>query len=173
MNNITTKTVLGTVTLVLTLAGCNNMSKMAAAPAAPAPVAAVVPAPAPVAAPVPAPAPAPAPKVFILSDVNFEFNKATLTPEAVGILNEVVKTLRDQPDVKYVLDGYTDNLGTPVYNKQLSERRAQAVRDFQINNGVPPGQLTIRAFGAANPVAPNDTSSGRAKNRRVEIRPAP
>lgn len=169
MNNIATKTVLGTVTLVLTLAGCNNMSKMAAAPAAPAPVAAMAPAP----APVPVAAPAPAPKVFVLSDVNFEFNKATLTPEAEGILNEVVKTLRDQPGVTYVLDGYTDNVGTPVYNMELSKRRAQAVRDFQINHGVPPGQLTIRAFGDANPVAPNDTSSGRAKNRRVEIRPAP
>ncbi len=172
MNNIATKTLLATFTLALTLAGCNNMSKMAAAPAAPAPVAAV-PAPAPAPAPVPVVAPAPAPKTFVLSDVNFEFNKATLTPEATKILNEVVKTLRDQPDVKYVLDGYTDNLGSPVYNKQLSERRAQAVRDFQINNGVPPGQLTIRAFGAANPVAPNDTRAGRAKNRRVEIRPAP
>jgi len=168
MNNIATKTVLGTVTLVLTLAGCNNMSKITAAPAAPAPVAAMAPAP----APVPVAAPAPAPKVFIISDVNFEHDKATLTPEAEGILNEVVKTLRDQPGVVYVVNGYTDSQGTEAYNQGLSERRAQAVRDFQINHGVPAGQLTIRAFGESNPVANNDTKSGRAQNRRVEIRPA-
>lgn len=167
MNNIATKTVLGTATLVLILAGCNTTSKTSAAPAAPAPVAAAVPAP----APVPVAAPAPAPMVFVISDVNFDFDKATLTPKAEGILNEVVNTLRDQPGVRYVVDGHTDSTGSDAYNRELSERRAQAVRNFQINHGVPAGQLTIRAFGESDPVSSNSNESGRAQNRRVEIRP--
>lgn len=169
MNNLATKTVLGTVTLVLTLAGCNTMSKTSAAPAAPAPVAAVIPAPAVV--PAPAPAPAPAPPVFVISDVNFEFDKATLTPEAEGKLNEVVNVIRSQPGVVYVVYGHTDSQGSEAYNQGLSERRAQAVRDFQINHGVPAGQLTIRALGESEPMSSNDTAFGRSLNRRVEIRP--
>lgn len=168
MNNLANKTVLGTVTLLaLTLAGCNTMSKTSAAPAAPAPVAAVIPPPAVVLAP----APIPAPPVFVISDVNFEHDKSTLTPKAEGILNEVAKTLRDQPNVRYVVDGHTDSQGTDIYNQALSERRAQTVRDFQINHGVPAGQLTSRAFGESNPVSSNSTAFGRAQNRRVEIRP--
>lgn len=171
MNITSTQTVLGAVTLVLTLSGCAGMSKTAAAPAAPPPVAAA-PAPAPAPAPARVSAPAPAPIVFVISDVNFEFDKSTLTPKAEGILSEVVAALREQPGVAYVVNGHTDSRGSTAYNQGLSERRANSVRDYLINHGIPVGQTTAHGFSELRPVATNDTDSGRAENRRVEIRQA-
>lgn len=169
MNITSTQTVLGAVTLVLTLSGCAGMSKTAAAPAAPPPIAA---APAPAPAPAKVSAPAPAPIVFVISDVNFEFDKSTLTPKAEGILSEVVDALRGQPGVAYVVNGHTDSRGSTAYNQGLSERRANSVRDYLINHGIPVGQTTSHGFSELRPVATNDTDSGRAENRRVEIRQA-
>jgi OOP family OmpA-OmpF porin len=155
--------------MALALSGCSGMSKTAAAPAAAPPIAATPPpAPAPyVAAAVVA---APAPEVVVISDVNFEFNKATLTPRAEKILDETANLLLRQPNARYQVNGYTDNTGSVAYNQGLSERRAKAVRDYQVSRGVPASQLITRGLGESDPVATNTTRDGRALNRRVEMR---
>jgi OmpA-OmpF porin, OOP family len=167
MNNIT-RVLLGTATLALAISGCSTTSKTAAAPAAPAPVAA-----APAAAPavVVAPLVIPAPKPIVIGDVNFEFNKATFTPMAEGMLSEMTQTLRSQPNTVYQVNGYADSQGSSAYNLGLSERRANAVRDYQIEQGIPASQMIASGFGESNPVATNSTRDGRAMNRRVEMRP--
>lgn len=161
MNITSTHTVLGAVTLALTLAGCAGTAKTAAAPATPPPTAA---------APAKVSAPAPAPKVFVISDVNFEYDKATLTPKAEGILSEAVEALRQQPGVVYVVHGHTDSRGSTAYNQKLSERRANSVRDYLVYHGIPVDQTTAHGFSELRPIATNETDAGRAENRRVEIR---
>lgn len=99
------------------------------------------------------------------------FDSAELTPSAASNLDQVASELRNQPDVAYEVAGYTDSIGNEDYNQRLSERRAIAVHDYLVQQGVPSGQLTVRGYGEENPVASNDTAEGRAQNRRVEIRP--
>lgn len=170
MNNISTTTLLGAAMLALALSGCSSMSKTAAAPATAPPVAAAPPAPAAAVAAAVAVVAAPAPKVVVISDVNFEFNKATLTPRAEKILDETANILLSKPNATYQVNGYADNQGTAAYNQGLSERRANAVRDYQISRGVPASQLVARGLGESDPVATNTTRDGRAQNRRVEMR---
>ena len=123
------------------------------------------PAPAPVAA---APAP-PMKKKIVLRGVNFDFDKSNIRPDAVPILEEAAKTLKDESQLTVAVNGYTDSVGTDAYNQGLSERRADAVRAFLERLGVSGSRLTARGFGESNPVASNDTEEGRAQNRRVEL----
>jgi len=117
-----------------------------------------------------APAPAPAPAVIMtLGDVNFAFNKATLTPAAVEKIDKAVAHVTSMPNEKFELKGYTDSTGPDAYNMKLSQRRADAVRDAMIKKGVPADQITAKGYGKADPVASNATKEGRAQNRRVEL----
>ncbi len=127
-------------------------------------------APAPPPAARPAPAPAPAPKKEIsLKWVYFDFDKYNLKPEAKATLDEVAKTLRENPDIDVELAGHTDGIGTEAYNMKLSQRRAQAVLKYLNSQGIPASRLKVTSFGKTKPVADNKTKVGRAKNRRVEI----
>ncbi|MGH7628792.1 MAG: OmpA family protein [Gemmatimonadales bacterium] len=108
-------------------------------------------------------------KRVVLTGVNFEFNKATLTEDSRNILLEVAKSLAANPGVRVQVGGHTDSKGTNAYNLALSRERAKAVEDFLEANGVSPAQITSRGFGEANPVASNRTEEGRAQNRRVEL----
>lgn len=104
-----------------------------------------------------------------LSDVLFDFNKFTLKPDAREKLAKVSGILLAYPDLKVQVEGYTDNVGTPEYNQKLSEERANAVRDYLVQQSVPAANVTASGFGEANPVADNSTAAGRAKNRRVQL----
>lgn len=106
----------------------------------------------------------------ILQGVNFASGNALLTSSARTILGRVARTLKDSPGVHVLLAGYTDSVGSADYNRGLSQRRADAVRDFLISRGVDPAQLQTRGFGETHPIAPNTTPAGRATNRRVELR---
>ena len=77
--------------------------------------------------------------------------------------------LKACPTAHATINGYTDNSGAEAINISLSNQRAQTVANFLIAHGVAGAQLVVKALGSANPVAPNDTAEGRAKNRRVEI----
>lgn len=143
----------------------------AAAPApAPAPVA-VKPAPAPVPAPAPAPvaAPKPAPaKVTIDLEVKFDTAKDVVKPEYDDQLKKVADFLKAYPDSKAEIEGHTDNVGNPAYNKDLSARRAAAVRQALIDRfGVDGSRLTSAGYGPDKPRDDNGTAAGRARNRRV------
>ena len=112
--------------------------------------------------------------LVLSNQVLFDFNSAALKPQARYVLNEVSKmlnkTLKEHPEATVIIEGYTDNIGTPQYNLDLSLRRAQAVALYLEKLGVPPEKISNRGLGEANPLFPNDTEEHRAKNRRVEIK---
>ena len=107
--------------------------------------------------------------VLTLGDVLFETGKADLRPGALRNLYPLVTFLQKYPERRVLIEGHTDSVGSEAYNLELSERRADAVRDFLLQNGVKAAQLTARGYGKASPVASNDTAEGRQQNRRVEL----
>lgn len=109
-------------------------------------------------------------QTIVLQNVNFEFNKATLTADAKGVLNDVAKGLVSQKDLRVEIAGHTDSKGSDSYNLNLSNGRAASVKSYLISQGVAPSQLVSKGYGEAQPVATNDTDAGRAQNRRVEFR---
>jgi OOP family OmpA-OmpF porin len=141
------------------------------------------PPPAPVveAPPPPPPAPEPAPdkptakagdeKIELSETVQFETDSAVLVDRSKQLLDEVVKVLNDNPDLKkIVIEGHTDSQGTHPHNQKLSEQRVESVKAYLISKGVEPNRLRTKAFGDTKPIADNKTEDGRAKNRRVDFR---
>jgi len=102
--------------------------------------------------------------------VQFPFDSAKPLPESQEALkNVVLKALLDHPGYKVEVQGHASSEGQASYNDKLSLRRAQAVADFLVKNGVPAGNLTVKGFGSRVPVADNATKAGREANRRVEF----
>ena len=153
----------------LSLSGCCFFgigSPTAAAPApAPAPVAVRAPAPAPAPAPTPAAAPK---KVTIALEVKFDTAQAVVKPEYDSQLKKVSDFLKTYPDSKAEIEGHTDNVGQAAYNKDLSQRRAAAVRQALIDRfGADAARLTAAGYGPERPLVANDNAANRALNRRV------
>lgn len=109
-------------------------------------------------------------KIIALKGVTFEFNKTRLRPDAVTILDGAASILKRYPDMNVEVAGHTDNVGSDEYNQKLSEGRADAVRTYFTEHGVPASQMTVKGYGEAEPVADNETEEGRELNRRVELR---
>jgi outer membrane protein OmpA-like peptidoglycan-associated protein len=105
--------------------------------------------------------------------VLFDFNKATLKPEAKNQLARVLQILKDQPGAQVDIAGHTDGIGSDAYNMGLGKRRADSVADYLVQNGVPRQNIRTESFGKRQPVASNETAEGRAQNRRVEITLSP
>jgi len=99
----------------------------------------------------------------------FDFDKWDIKPESYAIIDEIVDQMLSRPKLRLEIQGHTDNIGTIEYNQRLSERRAKAVYDALVERGVDPKRLRWRGFGMSQPVAPNDTEEGRAKNRRTQF----
>jgi outer membrane protein OmpA-like peptidoglycan-associated protein len=158
------------------------------------------PAPAPVPAPAPAPVvekkveptPAPAPvvekkveptpapvvkqEVIKKADVTakqilFVTGKSELKPSSKTQLMEIVKLMNEDKDLKFNINGHTDNVGGAELNQKLSDSRAAAVKAFLVSKGIDASRLQSAGFGATKPVADNKTAAGRAENRRVELIP--
>ena len=106
---------------------------------------------------------------LVLPGLFFEFNKATLLPEAEALLEQLVEWLRQNPTVTVEVRGHTDSVGTDEQNLRLSRLRAEAVRDFLIARGIEPQRITAIGLGRSQPIDTNDTPLGRARNRRVEL----
>jgi outer membrane protein OmpA-like peptidoglycan-associated protein len=104
-----------------------------------------------------------------ISDVLFDFNKYTLKPGAREKMAKVSGILLAYPALKLQLEGHTDSVGTDDYNMTLSQQRADAVRAFLAEQGVPQENITAVGLGKSDPVASNDTAAGRQQNRRVEL----
>ncbi|HYE34761.1 OmpA family protein [Methylocaldum sp.] len=104
-----------------------------------------------------------------LGDVLFEYGKADLRPGTQQRLYQLVNSLKEHPNRNVLIEGHTDSHGSEAYNEELSQRRAQAVQDFLLRNGISPDRIVTRGYGEAYPVASNDTNAGRLQNRRVEI----
>ncbi|HEY4334959.1 MAG TPA: OmpA family protein, partial [Puia sp.] len=106
---------------------------------------------------------------IVTHGINFEIDKATLRPESMGTLNMIVGVLKDNPDVKFEIDGHTDNSGTAAHNLDLSQQRAEAVRTQLTNMGIDAARLTTKGLGDTKPISDNATPEGKANNRRVEF----
>jgi outer membrane protein OmpA-like peptidoglycan-associated protein len=104
-----------------------------------------------------------------MGDVLFDTGKFKLRMEAQLGLAKLTGIVLSHPGLKLAVEGYTDTTGTAAFNQTLSEQRANAVRDYLVQQGLDAGSVTAQGFGPANPVASNDTPQGRQQNRRVEI----
>jgi outer membrane protein OmpA-like peptidoglycan-associated protein len=104
-----------------------------------------------------------------MPDVLFATNKAALRPEAKIRLAKVAGIIMGYPDLKLEIDGFTDSTGSTEHNEVLSQQRAAAVRDFLITQGVPVNNVIARGLGESQPIASNNSPSGRQLNRRVEL----
>lgn len=125
--------------------------------------------PAPVAAPAePAPPPS-GTEIVEIQGTHFAFDSARLTSEGEAILDEAVSVLNRHPSITVRAEGHTDSIGSEAYNMQLGQRRADSVRDYLVSQGISSSRITARSFGESVPAASNDTESGRAQNRRVEL----
>jgi len=122
--------------------------------------------------------PKPEPKVIdkMTLRVLFEFNKAKLAQSDIAELNKAIAFVKKYPTSRVLLEGHTDNIGSEKYNMELSQKRAEAVRQNLIKAGaVDEARISATGFGSTKPIAPNrtengkDNPEGRTKNRRVEI----
>ena len=100
--------------------------------------------------------------------IRFDFDKAEIKPEYRDILNRIAGVMMTLKGYSIAVYGYTDDIGTQAYNLNLSKRRAEAVRDFLVQAGIPKS-ITTQGFGKSDPRVPGDTPQARAANRRVEI----
>jgi len=113
-------------------------------------------------------------RIELSSDVLFDFDKAVMLPKAISELEKVATVLKSYPKASCTIEGHTDRKGSDPYNQKLSERRADAVKNWLLARGAS-NPMTTRGWGATKPVAPNtlpdgrDNPDGRQKNRRVEI----
>jgi outer membrane protein OmpA-like peptidoglycan-associated protein len=103
------------------------------------------------------------------SNITFDFDSSTLKPQFTPILDNVAQTLTQYNQTVVEVAGHTDNVGTDSYNQALSERRANAVAAYLGSRGVMQQRMITVGAGESRPIASNDTESGRAQNRRVEI----
>ncbi len=107
--------------------------------------------------------------VLTMGDVLFDVDQATLKPGAIEQMSRLAQFLQQHPDQSLRIEGYTDSTGTADYNQSLSQRRADAVRNTLVADGVAPQRIVAVGLGEDYPVATNSTAAGRQQNRRVNI----
>ncbi|NLD27719.1 MAG: OmpA family protein [Myxococcales bacterium] len=109
-------------------------------------------------------------KIIITQKIHFEFNKAVIRPVSYPILDDVVMLLQQNPQLGLIrVEGHTDWIGNDAYNQRLSEKRANSVREYLISKGIEPYRLQAVGYGESRPIADNNTTKGRARNRRTEF----
>jgi outer membrane protein OmpA-like peptidoglycan-associated protein len=108
-------------------------------------------------------------KLDIPADASFDVGRAELKPAMRTVLNKYATTLNQHAVTTIEIIGHTDSTGSDAFNDRLSLERAQSTRDYLVQHGVAPTRISIAGHGEREPVASNDTDSGRAANRRVEI----
>lgn len=101
--------------------------------------------------------------------ITFSSGRADLKPAFYPVLDKLADSLRQYPDTVVQVEGHTDSSGSASQNQMLSENRANNVRSYLMQRGIPGSRLVAVGYGASRPLASNDTASGRAQNRRVEI----
>lgn len=106
---------------------------------------------------------------FITYGITFDVGKSTIKPESMGEINRIVTLMKENPDLKFSVEGHTDSTGNEASNQTLSEARSKAIVDKLVELGIPADRLTSAGKGQSSPIADNSTDEGRAKNRRVEF----
>jgi outer membrane protein OmpA-like peptidoglycan-associated protein len=109
-------------------------------------------------------------KIVIKQQVQFANAKFRVLPASFKLLDQVVQVANDFPKMRLSIEGHTDNIGGEVANMRLSQRRADAVRDYLVWKGVSPARLKAVGYGPTKPIASNKTAKGKAKNRRTEFK---
>ena len=110
-------------------------------------------------------------EVFLLQQIQFDFDRATITADSDPVLVEVAQAMRDHPEILHVeVQGHTDEKGGKEYNKRLSQRRAESVRQALIQKGIEPDRLSAKGYGREVPLDNNETDEGRQRNRRVQFK---
>jgi OmpA-OmpF porin, OOP family len=102
-------------------------------------------------------------------EILFENNSSQIRPESAAELERAASLLRAVPSITGVIEGHTDNVGSARHNLELSQRRAESVRDYLLEKGIDAARLEARGLGETQPIADNSTSEGRASNRRVVL----
>ena len=106
---------------------------------------------------------------IVANGIRFDSGKATLKPESMGIINEMVEVMNEHPDLKFSIEGHTDSDGDDASNLKLSEERAETVMNTMIDLGISADRLSTKGLGETMPVDTNSTPEGKANNRRVEF----
>ncbi|MBS1758601.1 MAG: OmpA family protein [Bacteroidetes bacterium] len=106
---------------------------------------------------------------IVTHGITFDIDKSNLKPESMGTLNMIVGVLKSNPDIKFEIDGHTDNTGNATHNMTLSQQRADAVKAQLEKMGIDGARLSTKGFGDTKPISDNDSPEGRANNRRVEF----
>jgi outer membrane protein OmpA-like peptidoglycan-associated protein len=111
-----------------------------------------------------------APIYFPMANINFKFGTAEISgADPIPVLEEVVRIMKEHPEIRVEIQGHTDNIGSDQANMTLSERRSMAVKEYLVKRGIDAGRLDTRGFGESRPIDSNDTDLGRARNRRIEF----
>ncbi|WP_299015755.1 OmpA family protein [uncultured Polaribacter sp.] len=100
----------------------------------------------------------------------FNIGKSSFKPGVTNKLNEIVKVMKNYPNANFVIEGHTDSTGSASTNSRISDRRAKAVRDYLVSNGISVSRLSAVGYGEDQPIASNKTRAGRAQNRRVVVK---
>jgi len=106
---------------------------------------------------------------IIANGIRFDVGKASLKPESMGIINEVVDMMKEHPDLKFSVEGHTDSDGNDDLNMELSDKRAETVKSTMISMGIPADRLESKGLGESMPITDNSSPEGKANNRRVEF----
>ena len=106
---------------------------------------------------------------IVANGIKFDSGKATLKPESMGVINEIVKLMKQHPEIKFSVEGHTDSDGDTQFNQNLSEHRADSVMNELIEQGIDGERMVSKGFGEDIPVVDNGTPEGKANNRRVEF----
>jgi outer membrane protein OmpA-like peptidoglycan-associated protein len=107
--------------------------------------------------------------LMVRARMHFDFNKANIKKEYIPLLKEVAKVLKENPNINLRIEGYTDDIGTKAYNQKLALKRAMAVKDFLVKEGIKPERIQVVGFGKEKYIAENTTPIGRLTNRRAEF----
>jgi OmpA-OmpF porin, OOP family len=107
--------------------------------------------------------------LMILEGVNFAFDSAAISPESEAILDKAVEALKNAPTIHVRVEGHTDSIGSEQYNLGLSQKRAEAVVNYLVGQGIEASRLEPAGYGESEPVASNATQEDRYRNRRVEL----
>jgi peptidoglycan-associated lipoprotein len=111
----------------------------------------------------------PAVKEFVFEDVHFDFDRYSLRPEAVRALDEAIKTMQENSELRIEIEGHTCNIGTSEYNLALGERRANAVREYLASRGIGANRLNAVSYGEERPKHDNAREETRRLNRRAAL----
>lgn len=106
---------------------------------------------------------------MVRARIHFDFNKADIKKEYIPLLKEVARVLKENPNINLRIEGYTDDIRPKAYNQKLALKRAMAVKDFLVREGIKPERIQVVGFGKERYIAENTTPIGRLTNRRAEF----